>query len=344
MTIPNSRSVSPGELEVRRTQAIVLFRKGMTRGEIAEVVGAHRNTVGEWIRVWKEDGLNGLKVQAPGRPKGTGRKLTPAQETEVRRSLVDKTADQLKFDFALWTREAVRELIRDRFSIEMPLRTITDYLRRWGFTPQKPVRRSYERCDAAVRRWLDEEYSRIARQARREKAEIHWGDETGLRSDDARGRGFSPRGTKPVRRCKGTPEKINMISTVTNLRKVRFMFYRETMRATVLIRFLKRLVKSVDKKVYLILDNLRTHHSQPVREWVEKNKNKIALFYLPSYSPDLNPDEYLNNDLKSAVGKAPQSRKKGKLETTAKSKMKSIQKQPQKVINYFKAQPVQYAR
>ena len=159
------------------------------------------------------------------------------------------------------------------------------------------IRRANERNDQRVRIWLEKEYPAIAARARQEKAEIHWKDETGLRSDDAKGRSYVPKGKTPVQYVKAAPEKLNMISTVTNRGLMRFMFYLETMSAQLLIRFLKRLIRSSHKKIFLILDNLRVHHNKLLQEWLTENKAFIEIFYLPSYSPDLNPDELLNRDL-----------------------------------------------
>lgn len=345
MPTKNSRSVSPHILQERREQAIRLHRQGRTRIEIAEIVGAHRNTVGQWIRDWKAGGAKALKVARRGRRQGSGRRLSPEQEKALQRMIVDRHPEQLKLDFALWTRDAVRLLIEQEYGLALPIRTVGEYLKRWGFTPQKPVRRSYERSEPSVRRWIDEEYPAIAEKARQEGAEIHWGDETGLRSDDLNGRGYSPKGKTPVRRAKGTPEKVNMISTVTNQGKVRFMFYHGGLNASVFLDFLERLVRDAKgRKIYVILDNLRVHHAKMVREWVSRRSDLIALFYLPSYSPDLNPDEYLNNDLKNGIAKRSDGRMKGRLRKNAISQMRRIQKQPSRVRNYFDAEPIRYAR
>jgi len=343
MELKNARVISPGELHERRKQAVLLFKKGMKRLEIAEIVRAHRNTVGRWIKTWQEAGSASLKPSDSGRPTGSGRRLSFEQEREIRRLLIDKAPDQLKLPFALWTRQAAQQLIQQKYGVSPAIRTLGNYLKRWGFTPQKPVKRAYERCEKQVQRWLNEQYPQIAQEARQEGAEIHWGDETGLRSNDVNGRGYAPKGKTPVRRTKGTPEKINMISTVTNQGTLRFMFYKERMCADVLINFMQRLIKSADKKVYLILDNLRVHHAKKVKAWEEKHKSKIALFYLPGYSPDLNPDEYLNNDLKAGVSKKPDSRQKGKLKKNALSQMRSIQKQPARIAKYFQAEHIRYA-
>jgi len=343
MNIKDARTINAGALYERRKQAVMLFKKGMKRHEIAPIVGVHRLTVGIWIKDWEDGGLGALKVSPSGRPKGTGRKLSLGEEVETRRALVDKCPDQLKLPFALWSRNAVREFISQRFNVKMSLQAVGDYLKRWGFTPQKAIRRAYERNEKKVREWKTEEYPLLVKKAKLEKAEIHWGDETGIRSDDVNARGYAPTGKTPIQRVKGTPEKVNMISSVSNQGQMRFMFYRDMMNAALLIKFMKRLIRSVGRKVILILDNLRVHHSKVLKTWLEENKNLIELYYLPSYSPDLNPDEFMNSDLKSHLSKQPDARTKGKLEKNASAHMRSVQKRPQHIKNLFQAESVRYA-
>ncbi len=343
MVLRDARTIDSAALYERRKQAIMLYNSGMTHLEIAPKVGVSRNTVGQWIKAWKEGGQAALKVKSSGRPKGSGRKLYPHEEAEIKRCLIDKCPDQLKLPFALWTRQAVQELIKQRFDIDMTLVSVGRYLKSWGFTPQKPILRAYERNDERVRAWLEEEYPEIAAKAKREEAEIHWGDETGLRSDDVNGRSYAPKGKTPVQRVKGTPEKINMISTVTNRGQMRFMFYKQTMTAQLLMKFIKRLIRSSEWKIFLILDNLRVHHSKVLKEWLEENKAFVEVFYLPSYSPDLNPDELLNSDLKSNLSKKPESKQKGELEKNAKAHMRSVQKRPQHIMGLFQKESVKYA-
>lgn len=144
----------------------------------------------------------------------------------------------------------------------------------------------------AVQKWLDEEYPALAKKAKKEQAEIHWGDETGLCNDSYHGRSYAPRGQTPAIRVQPRCKRVNLISSVTNQGKVRFMVYEDKMNSKTLIRFMKRLIKDSTKKIFLILDNLKVHHSYVVRDWVENHKQQLEIFYLPSYSPELNPDEY----------------------------------------------------
>ena len=225
----------------------------------------------------------------------------------------------------------------------MPIRTVGEYLQRWGFTPQKPLRRAYEQNPKLVQKWLDEDYPAIAARAKIEDAEINWGDETGLCSDSQHGRSYAPRGQTPAIRLNAKKERINLISSITNQGKVRFMIYNRTMNSQTFIKFCKRLIKDADKKVFLILDNLRVHHSHIVKDWVEQNKEKIELFFLPSYSPELNPDEYLNCDLKAGVHSGAPARSKSQLKSKALSHLRMLQKMPGRVVKYFKNPKISYA-
>ena len=194
----DARKLTAKELELLRKQAVRLHKKGKKYGEIAEALGVHRNRVSEWCRAYEEKGAAALKVGKSGRPKGFGRSLTPEQEAAIQKKICDHTPDQLKLAFALWTRRAVQQLIKRMFQLTMPIRTVGEYLDRWGFTPQKPLKQAYEQRPAEVRKWLDEEYPAIKARARTEGAEIHWGDETGLRSDCQHGRSYAPQGKTPV--------------------------------------------------------------------------------------------------------------------------------------------------
>ncbi|KAF0185740.1 MAG: transposase, partial [Nitrospirae bacterium] len=134
-----------------------------------------------------------------------------------------------------------------------------------------------------------------------ESAEINWCDETGIRNDEKRAKGYAPKGKTPTIRLNANRTSMSMVSAITNQGKVRFMVYKEAMNAALMIRFMKRLIKDTGRKVFLIVDNLKTHHSRIVKQWLQENKEQIEVFYLPSYSPELNPDEYLNCDLKYGV-------------------------------------------
>ncbi len=235
-----------------------------------------------------------------GKRAGQGRALNAEQEHALRKLICDKRPEQLKMEFALWSRASVMQLIEQEYGIKLTVRGVGKYLARWGFTAQKPIKKAYEQRPEAVQAWLNEQYPEIEKRAKSQGGEIHWGDETALVNTAVRGRSYAPAGKTPVTYAVGaTRQKLSMIATVTNQGKTRWMIIDEAFNADKLIEFLASLIKDAGKKVFLILDHLRVHHSKPVKQWVEGHQDKIELFYLPSYSPELNPEERLNADSRS---------------------------------------------
>ena len=339
----DARTHSPETQYEIRKQVIRLRKQGIPNKVLAEGVGI---SVGRASKIWRsyvKEGSKAIKPGIRGRRTGEKRTLTIEQEAQVRRSLIDKTPDQLKLPFALWTRDAVKLLIKQRFSLEMPIRTVGEYLKRWGFTPQKPVKRAYEQSSEAVKKWLKTDYPLIASRAKEEKAEIHWGDETGIQTGANRVRGFAPKGEKPIVNVVVKKSHVSMISAITNQGKVRFMMYRDAMNSELLIKFMSRLIKDAGRKVFLILDNLRVHHGKNVKQWWGEHKDQIEVFYLPSYSPELNPDEYLNSNLKTKVHSGIPIRNWKDLEMKTRSFMRTLMKRPAHVRSYFKHPKVDYA-
>jgi len=335
----DARTLPREVLEEKRRQAHRLRERGMTRAEIGQIVGVHADTVGRWLKLSPKQ----LEVNRGGRKTGDGRHLDADQEKYIRRLITDKLPDQLKLDYVLWTRKAVMELIGQETGLVMPIRTVGEYLKRWGFTPQKPMKRAYEQNPKAVQRWLDEEYPEIRVRAKVEDAEIYWGDETGLRNDSQHERGYAPKGKTPVVRLNANRASANLISAVTNQGKVRFRVFEGSMNADVLIDFCQRLIRSAGRKVFLVLDNLRVHHAKVFKAWLAKHVDEIEVFYLPSYSPELNPDEYLNCDLKAGVHSGKPARSKAQLKKKVVSHMRMLQKKPNRVAKYFEHERIRYA-
>jgi len=339
----DARTLKQDVQEAQRQQIVRLRKDGRSNKETAEIVGVSES---HCSRVWKryqKEGDNAISKGTRGRRHGEQRNLTAEQEAEIKRLLIDKVPNQLKLSFALWTRDAVRQLIEQKYEISMPIRTVGEYLKRWGFTPQKPAKWAKEQSTPAVANWLLKEYPAIAKRAKQEKAEIYWGDETGIQTGANVEKGYSPRGKTPVIRQTARKHRVNMMSAITNQGQVRFMFYKDTMNSKRLIIFMKRLIKDAGRKVFLILDNLKVHHSVAVTGWLAKHKEEIEVFYLPSYSPELNPDEYLNNSLKGRVHSGERAQNAKQLESKARKHMRRLQNNRTKVKKFFEHPCAAYA-
>jgi transposase len=343
MQATDMRKLSREARHERRVQVIRLRKAGNTYDEIATLTGLSRTGVFNICKRHEALGAKALHDAIGGRKLGERRLLDAAQESQIRKLIADKTPDQLKMPYALWTRAAVADLIEQRFGLRLQVRTMGKYLARWGFTPQKPMKKAYEQSPAAVKKWLDEDYPAIAARAKLEGAEIHWGDESGLRSDDVRGRGFAPKGHTPVVRVNNKRHGLSVISTVTNKGQMRWRIFDGALNTTILIDFLRRLIKGQARKVFLILDNLRVHHAKQVKSWLAEHADAIEVFYLPSYSPELNPDEMANADIKQAVTKQAPARTKLQLVKATARHLRSVQRQPERIRKYFEHGPVRYA-
>ena len=335
------------QLHERRKQVVRLHRAGHGVMAIVELTGLSYPAVRKALDLYESGGAAALKPRQRGRSPGQGRSLSAEQEAAVRRTICDKRPEQLKMAFALWTRAAVMQLIEQQCGITLSVRAVGNYLRRWGFTPQKPIKRAYEQRPEAVQQWLQQAYPALEQRARAEGADIHWGDETALVNTDVRGRSYAPRGKTPVTLAVGgTRQKLSMISTVTNRGRANWMIIEGAFNHERLITFFEALVhdgRRAQRKVFLILDNLGVHHCKPVKAWLAGHKADIEVFYLPSYSPELNPDERLNADLKHAIGTKVPVRTKAKLHAAASEHMAFIEANPERVRAYFQDPIVKYA-
>jgi len=337
----DARHLSPGALDALRRRVIQAVSAGMAQAEAARVFGVSRQSVNAWHQRWRQGGRRALRSRPRGRPRRI--RLLPYQAATVVRLITDRCPDQVKLPFALWTREAVRDLIARRRRVRLSVWTVGRYLRRWGFTPQKPRRRAYEQDPAAVQRWLRQQYPAIRALARRERATIFWGDEMGMRSDHQAGRSWGRRGETPVIPGTGQRFRCNMLSAITNRGQLAFMVFERRFTTAVFVEFLRRLVRHVPQTVFLIVDEHPVHVAGVVKRWVARHCQRLRLFFLPGYSPDLNPDEFLNQDVKTnAVGRK-RSRDKGELIGNVRRYLWSIQRRPKKVRRYFRHPSVRYA-
>ena len=339
----DARMLSQDAQEELRRQAIRAIKSGKTQTRVAEELGVHQPTVNRWWKRYQSGGWSAVKKRKRGRAPGTDRKLTAEQESHIQKMIVDKTPDQLKMRFALWSREAVRQLIIREFGVDYSIKTMSEVLRRWGFTPQRPVKKAYEQRPAEVKKWLEESYPEVEARAKAEKAEIWWGDETAVKPECHFRRGYSPKGKTPVVRQPAKRFHSSLISAINNSGKMQWMALDQALNAEIFVKFLKQLIKYRKRKIILVVDNLRVHHSRIVKQWLEKHKDRIELVYLPAYSPDLNPDEYLNNDLKQSITKEQVPRDKPELDAMVWVKMTLLETATEKIRAFFRHPLVRYA-
>lgn len=311
--------------------------------EIARVVGVHVSTVIGWSKRYSMEGSTGLKSKTRGRRYLSGRTLTLAQEWQLRSIIVGENPKQLSLPFALWNRRAVMQMIKVLFEIDMPIRTVGEYLLRWGYTPQRPMKRALEQNPVKIEQWLNDTYPMIAARAKAEGATIYWSDETAVAEDGHWLRGYAPAGQTPILAAPSKRHGLSMVSAISNQGLVRFEFIEEAMNTDLFIGFMGRLIADSKEKVFLILDNLKVHHAKLVTAWLAEHKDQIEVFYLPPYSPEINPDEYLNRDFKTVLRTSDRAPSKKVLLQKATTFMEFLSKTPERVMAYFKHAPVQYA-
>lgn len=341
MKTRDARCLSPDAQEDLRFRVVQAIRQGMRKSAAARTFGVSRTSIDRWLSIVELGNITSLKSKPRGRPKGT--RMAPHEAATTVRLITDRCPDQLKLPFALWTREAVQHLLAERFGLDVSVWTVGRYLAKWGLTPQKPLRRAYERDPIAVQHWLNEEYPGIEKQAKAAKAEIHWGDQMGLRGDHQTGTSYGRRGRTPVIPGTGQRFRCNMMSTITNRGELSFMVFKENFNGAVFIKFVRRLLRLRRRKVLLILDRHPVHRSAEVKRWLARHADRLELFFLPGYSPDLNPDEFLNQDVKSnALGRQRPATRAEMIEGV-RSYLRSTQRQPEIVQSYFHAETVRYA-
>jgi transposase len=341
--LPDGRRESNDVLEALRLRAVHARELGYTVVDIAAILGVRAETVSRWCSRYDRGGQEGLPGDRTGRPVGSGRRLTEDQEQCIQQLIDTQSPQELKVPSALWTRQAVQELIKQQVGIRLPIRTVGEYLRRWGYTPQKPVRKAYKQDPKAVAEWLEKTYPAIERRAAQEGGEIHWGDETGVRSTCQHSRGYAHPGETPELIVPGNRFSVNMIATITNQGKVRWMIYTGKMNAALFIVFLTRLIAGATKKVFLIVDHLSVHEAAAVERWLTDKTDRIEVFYLPKYAPERNPEEYLNCDIKANINTDGLPKDREELQGKLHRFMRRLANLPARIASYFEHKYIAYA-
>jgi transposase len=343
ISLPDARQLSDEALQVLRLRALRGVEMGYNETDLAELLGVCRETVSRWWSAYAADGLDALPQKRTGHPLGLGRLLSDEQASRIQQQINDNTPEALGIHQALWTSRAVRDLIRQETGIELAERTVRAYLQRWGYTSKKPCRHARKQDPDELEEWLETTYPLIEQRAQEQDAEILWCDETGVEADHHPGCGYAPQGEPATMEVPAPHIRMNQMSAISNEGTVRFMTYKGTMDAALFLVFLGRLLRSTSGKLFVIVDRLRAHDTEEVWDWLESHKERIALFYLPRYSPEENPVEYLNNDLKGNVNEAGLPDDKPTLRSRMQGFMRKLLHMPTHVMNYFLHPSVQYA-
>lgn len=327
--------------EAIRSKVVAYLRKRLgTQKQCAEVFGITERSVNRIWNKYKQEGKRGLLSKKRG-VRG-GKKINGKQAAEVRNLIKDKLPDQLKLPFGLWTREAVQQLILDRYEIALSRWQVGRYLKLWGYTPQKPIRKAFEQKPALVKQWLDKEYPAIKKRAAKEKATIYFGDETGMRSDHQSGRSYAPKGETPVVKSTGQRFSLNMISAISNKGHLQFMII-EKFNGEVFIAFLKRMIRYSRGKIFFVTDGHPAHKTKKLEIWLKENKARIEVFFIPPYSPELNAQEYLNQDVKTNVIGKRRPINKAEMRNNVEDFMNGRKNNKMQVQKYFHQKHVRYA-
>jgi transposase len=289
----NLRELSAEAITQVRRQIVRLKEMGKSGKEIEEITQVRQNRISEIWSAYKREGKSALRPKKHGRKKNEKMIITTEEQKAIRQVIISKAPNHLKLAGFLWTLAKISQYIWDTYHKRVSVRCLSNYMKRWGLSCQRPTKRACGQDIARIERFQKEEYPAIAKRAKAENAAIYWGDETGVSNCENYERGFSEKGKPPVLPVETKRERVNMISAITNQGHVRFMVYEETMNQHLLLDFLRRLVRESDRKVFLILDNLRVHHGKIVAKWLAEHSDEIELFFLPPYAPESNPDEYL---------------------------------------------------
>ena len=339
----DNRHLSPKELSVFKVKIVEAVEEGFSQAHVAKLFGFTPTTVSKYIRDYKKRGEESFGIVARGRKKGEKRKMSKLEEVETQETIDSKTPDEVGLECVLWTRKAVREYIDKKYKVKYAVRSMTDVLNRWGFTPQKPLKIAIQKDPIRVQKWLDEDYVQIKKQAIEEGASIFWGDEMGLSSTDQRGRTYGKKGCTPSIQKTGSRFRCNMIAAITNQGSMKWNVFKESFTTDLFIDFLRRLTYKSPKKVFLILDNHKVHHAKKVTAWVQKHSHKIQLFFLPPYSPELNPQELVNQEIKGHSSNFKLMTSMEALSINLRCYLTKIQFNRYKIKAYFQKDSVRYA-
>ncbi|WP_329460877.1 IS630 family transposase [Streptomyces sp. NBC_01431] len=340
--VGDARHLSPVAQEVLRLRAVAALVAGRDREDVAAVFGVSLKAVDNWWAKWQAGGREALLAQPRGRPLVVHQVLNEAEQAAVRQAVLDHRPCDVGLRGQLWTRRLVGDLIAKLYRVRLTEPGVGKYLKRWGLTFQRPDKRAVKQDPEAVRRWREETWPAIRATARAESGEILFADQVGVRSDQVTGRTWGLKGRTPIVRRTGNRFSVNAMSAISTKGRMHFMVFTETFDAAVICRFLERLVGHFNHKIHLVVDGHSAHRSKTVRTWLAAHPDDVELHFLPPYSPELNPDELVNADLKHSLPKGHRPRNQAELAAETRRFFRRRQRQPHIVRGYFHGPHVRY--
>lgn len=343
VTVGGVKHLPPEAQEAIRFRAVsAVIDQGWTQAHVALVFGVDLRSVERWVSAWRTGGNSALRAKKRGQRPEVQKALGKDQQHRIKRLVKGKTPAALGLHGQLWTRPLVRELIEREHGLLLSRKTVGKYLRSWGLSPQRSIRRAREQDPEAVAAWLETTYPAILARARAERGRVYWLDQTGMRSDAHAGTGWAPVGKTPVVDKTGKRFGVNAMCAMSNRGKLFFTVYEGSFTVAIMIEFLQRLIATAGHKVHLVVDGHPTHRSKAVRAWLETHASQIELHFLPGYAPELNPVEILNGDIKRHVAKA-NPHTKADLAAELRSHLRRRQNQPGFIRSLFGKPEVAYA-
>lgn len=340
----DTRNLSPNELSFIRKKAVEsIVLHGLSKQQASEIFGLSRVSIWRYLKEYKNSKEQSFVYKKRGVEIGTGSKITKMQEDELVANMLSLTPDELGMPYTLWNSKVVHEYIESNYSLKYNRRTIRKIMTRLGFSSQKPIKLAYERDPKKIEEWLTVTYPKIKVKAMTEGARIYWGDEMGIQSTDNRGKTYGLKGKTPVIKKTGSRFKCNMLAAISPQGFMNWMVFEDNFTSKKFIEFLGRMIRQIKQKIFLIVDNHRVHHSKKVKAYVEKHKERLELFYLPPYSPDMNPQELVNQDVKANSNNFRALKSITDLTINLRYYLTKIQFNQYKIMNFFTKKEVSYA-
>lgn len=340
----SNKNLDLKQLQILKEKAVLsVIEHGLTQSKACKIFGFSPTSMCKYIKEYIDSDKKIIPYKKRGVKPRTHCKLSQDQENKLKDIILSRTPDQQDIQATLWNSKVIQQLVEKDFNTSYSTRGIRDLLQRLGFSSQKPIKKAYEQNPINIQNWLEVEYPKIKVRAMQERARIYWADEMGIQSEDNRGRSYGLKGEKPVIRKSGSRFKCNMLAAISPQGFMNWMVFKDNCTSSKFIEFMRRMIRQINQKIFLIVDNLKVHHSKKVREFVEKNKEKICLFYLPAYSPDLNPQELVNQDVKANANNFRALKSLDDLMINIRYYLTKIQFNPCKIMNFFNKKEVRYA-